>query len=634
MVKLEGWHLCYVIFPLSILIHLYISPYTKVEESFNIQATHDILTFGVPTKNVHLRLKAQYDHMTFPGAVPRTFVGALILASIARPFVWLANLNDQEQQFLVRALLGFFNSFALIVYTSGVRQSFGKAAAKWFVFLQASQFHIMYYSSRTLPNMFAFGISTVALRFFLPSPTSTMSPTKRTRLALYLLTLATVVFRSELALLLAAHAIYILIRSSTIANAVSLVRTTFIPAIAAAMVVGLCLTVSIDTFFWQSKSLLWPELASFVSNIFPSDHGLGASAWGTSPWHWYFTSAIPRLVLNPLLLLLIPYSMTMPVASSVAHSLTPSLIYIVLYSFLPHKETRFLFPIVPPLTASIAIIVGHITTRNPQSDARKPVSAMTSTVNTLVSDILVSSTVLTALVSHLVVLPLSAQTYPGGHAVSLLHTSVQHQEPTIGQPQIHVHLSNLALQTGVTHFLTPAYPFQQTSSSRSLLTMPGSADGSKPPLTFPAPMRRTRWIYDKTDDETSFHTPAFWNQFDYVVVEDPALAIGAWDVVSSVPGLGKMRLLAPDVGRGLLVFDGSQGDDKTKSSRGDDGLAMLVAELYGQGPKYLYGIVHDLLREGYGLPSPFSWTSGWWLHCSLEPKLYILKKSQSGIKPA
>lgn len=461
-----------------------------------------------------------------------------------------------------------------------------------------------------------------------------MSQAKRTRLALYLLTLATVVFRSELALLLAAHALYILLRSGTVANAVSLVRTTFVPAIAAASVVGLCLTVSIDTFFWQSKTLLWPELASFVSNVFPSDHGLGASAWGTSPWYWYWTSAIPRLVLNPLLLLLIPYGLATPVASSVAQVLTPSLIYTVLYSFLPHKETRFLFPIVPPLTACTAIIIGHITTRSAQSEVKKPVSPTTSTVNTLLSDILVTSTIFTALISHVVLLPLSAQTYPGGHALSLLHASAEHQEPTIGQPHIHVHLSNLALQTGVTHFLSPAFPYQFPSSSRPLLTIPGSADGRKPSLTFPSPMHRTRWIYDKTDDEASLHTPAFWNQFDYVVVEDPALAIGAWDIVSSVPALGKMRLLAPDVGRGLLVLGGSESDDNSKSRRGDDGLARLVADVYGQAPKYLYGVVHDLLREGYGLSSPFSWTSGWWLHCGLEPKLYILKKSQSGLKPA
>lgn len=35
---------------------------------------------------------------------------------------------------------------------------FGDTARVWYMLLQASQFHVIYYASRTLPNMFAFGL--------------------------------------------------------------------------------------------------------------------------------------------------------------------------------------------------------------------------------------------------------------------------------------------------------------------------------------------------------------------------------------------------------------------------------------------------------------------------------------------
>ena len=82
--------------PLLILFHLWASPYTKVEESFNIQAVHDILTYGIPTRNVNETFKAQYDHMTFPGAVPRTFVGALTLAELSRLVIWWNETWDKQ----------------------------------------------------------------------------------------------------------------------------------------------------------------------------------------------------------------------------------------------------------------------------------------------------------------------------------------------------------------------------------------------------------------------------------------------------------------------------------------------------------------------------------------------------------
>lgn len=75
--------------PLLILVHLVLAPYSKVEESFNIQATHDILAYGLPFRDVAARLRGQYDHLTCPGPVPRTFVGPLAVAGVSWPVVHL-----------------------------------------------------------------------------------------------------------------------------------------------------------------------------------------------------------------------------------------------------------------------------------------------------------------------------------------------------------------------------------------------------------------------------------------------------------------------------------------------------------------------------------------------------------------
>lgn len=89
----------FLLVPAVILLHLFVAPYTKVEESFNMQATHDILIHGIPSSNVDQFLDANYDHVHFPGSVPRTFAGALILSGLARPFVSFLS-NAAHMQYL------------------------------------------------------------------------------------------------------------------------------------------------------------------------------------------------------------------------------------------------------------------------------------------------------------------------------------------------------------------------------------------------------------------------------------------------------------------------------------------------------------------------------------------------------
>ncbi|EGX90507.1 alpha-1,6-mannosyltransferase subunit (Ecm39), putative [Cordyceps militaris CM01] len=257
------------------LAHLLVAPHTKVEESFNLQAAHDILVYGTPTAGA--ALTSTYDHFAFPGAVPRTFTGAVVLAAASQPLIAL--LGFAAVQGVVRAVLAAANAACLLVFRRALDAAFGRATGRWWVALMLGQFHVMFYLGRTLPNMFSFGLTTLASAFLLPKATPALA-NARQKQALLFLVLSAAVFRAETALLLCSTCLMLLVRGrATLAQ--------LIPLLAALSLGALALTVPIDSYFWQ-RVPLWPELAGFYYNAV-----LGASSdWGTSPWHYYFSAAM------------------------------------------------------------------------------------------------------------------------------------------------------------------------------------------------------------------------------------------------------------------------------------------------------------------------------------------------------
>ncbi|KAL6577525.1 dolichyl-P-Man:Man(7)GlcNAc(2)-PP-dolichol alpha-1,6-mannosyltransferase [Orobanche minor] len=172
--------------------YVFMAPYTKVEESFNIQAMHDIL--------YHQHHIEKYDHLEFPGVVPRTF--------IASPFVLAASLLQFQKiysLYAVRLVLGFMILLSLRFFRIPIRKNFGSQVEAFFVILTAIQFHMLFHCTRPPPNIFAFGLVNLAYGYWLQ---------KRFYAALNSMVFATIVFRCDILLLVSPLGLEILLSRS------------------------------------------------------------------------------------------------------------------------------------------------------------------------------------------------------------------------------------------------------------------------------------------------------------------------------------------------------------------------------------------------------------------------------------
>ncbi|KAL2200030.1 glycosyltransferase family 22 protein [Corynascus similis CBS 632.67] len=601
--------------PGLILLHLVVAPYTKVEESFTIQAAHDVLVYGTPTSDVYRKLSSTYDHFTFPGAVPRTFIGPVLLAGLAQPIVDLVGF--QHAQFVVRAILGLFNAACLLVFARNLRRAYGVGTARWYLLLQASQFHVIFYASRTLPNMFAFGLTTLAFAFLLPHPTNPKRTVYRQRLSITFLVFAAAIFRAEVALLLATTVLHQLL-----IPALSLDRVVF--PFAVSFLTALAVSVPVDTYFWQTwpPRPTWPELEAFVFNVVRG----GASEWGVSPWHWYLTSALPRLLLNPLtyavLLPVALFSSSPALAAAARRLVAAPAAFVALYSAQPHKETRFVLYVVPPLTAAAALAADALFKQR----RRKTIPAVIATL-ALVASVLASFAASTAM------LAVSALNYPGGEALAHLRALVVAASGTpavdasvqgggggvMGPAEVvSVHADVLACMTGVTLFGTNANVGSAAGVAAAAVTtlLPssgasGSSDDDGAGTVMVNQQRvgtgdenGVRILVDKTEDDALLSSDDFWTQFDYLLVEDREKVIGgAWETVGVVKGYGGIEVVKP----------GTQDEDNI------DWKAPRVVGL-GETVALWKRRVRDL-------------TGGWWVGPRMLERIYILRRLKNKDAP-
>lgn len=421
--------------------HLVISPFTKVEESFNIQAIHDILKFGIfPFETID-----NYDHKQFPGVVPRTFLGSLVVAGLAKPILLLSSafgfeIEGYELQKLVRAVLGLVNVLMLIRLRDSINKiTFSDKKSKrkgligfWYTTLLLSQFHLLYYSSRTLPNFIALPLVNFSLSKIIQGDLS----------GLTWLAFTGIVFRLEVGLFGLIIAIVSSLgfgQSNIFGNIIYLAMGTLL---------GGFTSFCIDSYFWGRP--LIPEIDSFIFNIVQGK----STEWGTEPWDTYFKKYLFQLFRPPVILMLaIPGSINDPAndgtkfgdKKSVPHParyslrilFISSILFIAAMSFQPHKEWRFIVYTIPIFTLQAANGVTNICQK-----------WGLSVLNKVLIFIIGANVIISSLLSlHMGYI--SSFNYPGGDALQFTNNYIleNYKNETVS-----VHMDVPACMTGITRF--------------------------------------------------------------------------------------------------------------------------------------------------------------------------------------
>nr|XP_061796420.1 GPI mannosyltransferase 3-like [Nerophis lumbriciformis] len=240
---------------------------------------------------------------------------------------------------LPRVLHALVTAFAEFKFFFLVRELEKRDVAKWTFFAHLCSWFTWYSCSRTLSNSVEAAITCLALAYF-PLPASKTHSSKK---YLSLVALAIIVRPTALIVWLP----LLLYHFWQDENKVRLVVHNYIPIGASAILIS----TIIDSFFYEKAILV--QFNFLKVNVLDGV----ADLYGTYPWHWYLTQGFP-VIMGPH----VPFFFHgCYLAFRRYRILFVAIAWtIAVYSLLPHKEFRFIYPVLPFCMIFCGVSLAHM----------------------------------------------------------------------------------------------------------------------------------------------------------------------------------------------------------------------------------------------------------------------------------
>lgn len=301
------------------------------------------------------RMVYNYGYLTWEWkAGIRGFSYPLLFAFLYKILQFISYDSVQLLIWLPRSLQSLLASFADVKFFFLLQTLENQDVARWTFFCHMCSWFTWFCCTRTLTNSMEATITTLALSYF-PLPGSKTHSSKK---YLALVALA-VIIRPTAVIVWFPLLLYHFWQED---NKLRLITHNYIPIGTLALVTS----TTIDCFFYEKWTPVQFNFLKF--NILHSV----ADFYGSHPWHWYLTQGF-AVVIGPHLPLFLHGCM---LAFKRYKILLAAVVWtIAVYSLLPHKEFRFIYPVLPFCMVFCGISLAHL------KSWRRPAAAVLLSAN-------------------------------------------------------------------------------------------------------------------------------------------------------------------------------------------------------------------------------------------------------------